>query len=110
MKLERVREAELLFREALASLRKLADDFPAVPNYRYVLAKIHVSLGDLHFKADRSEEAEANFRAALVINRKLVADCPSMVYYVLTLTSSLNGLAEQRIKCQDFVEARDLLE
>ena len=60
-------EAEAEYRKALAIWQKLADDNPAVTDFRSSLACSHRNLGDLLSKTGKPAEAEAEFRKALAI-------------------------------------------
>jgi len=74
-------QAEHYLRAALTIQRKLADDFPAVADYRYDLSRSQKTLGLLLIRNNRPEEAEAALREAAAIAEKLVADSPSVHYY-----------------------------
>ncbi len=54
-------EAEAEYRAALAIFQKLADDNPAVPDFRRRLSHIHYNLGSLLWTG-KLAEAEAEFR------------------------------------------------
>ena len=60
-------EGEAELREALEISQKLADDNPAVTEFRVFLANHHYGLGNLLFRSGKSPEAEAEYRNALVI-------------------------------------------
>ncbi len=58
-------EAEAEYRKAMALYQKLADDDPAVTEFRSDLAWSHRSLADLLSKTGKPAEAEAEYRKAL---------------------------------------------
>ncbi len=71
-------QAEPEFRRALAIQQKLADDNPAVTNFRRALAQTHMNLSVLHDRSGKLAEAEAENRRALAIHQKLVDDNPAV--------------------------------
>jgi tetratricopeptide (TPR) repeat protein len=72
-------EAESEYRKALALWQKLADDNPAVTEFRSSLAHSQFYLGILLSGTGKPAEAETEFRKALAIKQKLVDDNPSDV-------------------------------
>ena len=72
-------EAEAEFRKALAIRQKLADDNPAVTDFRSRLADSHINLGILLSETGKPAEAEAEYRKALAIRQKLADDNPSVI-------------------------------
>ena len=60
-------EAEAEYRKALAIYQKLADDNPAVTEFRSRLADSHNNLGWLLSNTGKPAEAEAEYRKALAI-------------------------------------------
>ena len=64
----KLKEAEAEYRAALAIHAKLADDNPAVTEFRSRLASIHNNLGVLLSQTGKPAEAEAEYRAALAIH------------------------------------------
>jgi tetratricopeptide (TPR) repeat protein len=72
-------QAEAEFRMALAIRQKLADDHPAVTDFRSRLAHSTLVLAILLGpQAGRKAEAEAEFRMALALYRKLTEDNPKV--------------------------------
>ncbi len=71
-------EAEAECRKALAIRQKLADDNPAVTEFRTRLAHSHYNLGDLLSKTGKPAEAEAEFRKAMALHQKLADDDPAI--------------------------------
>ena len=71
-------EAEAEYRKALAIQQKLADDNPAVTEFRSGLAHSHNNLGILLCETGKPAEAEAEYRKALAIYRKLADDNPAV--------------------------------
>ena len=74
-------EAEAEYRAALAIYRKLADDHPAVTEFRRGLADSHILLGNLLSQTGKAAEAEAEYRTALAIYRKLADDHPAVTEF-----------------------------
>ena len=71
-------EAEAEYRKALALWQKLADDNPAVTEFRSSLAWSHHALGNLLSNTGKPAEAEAEYRKALAIRQKLADDNPAV--------------------------------
>jgi tetratricopeptide (TPR) repeat protein len=76
----------------LAILEKLAADFPAVPDYRSLLAGSHVNLGVVLKYLDRRAEAEGQCKKGLAIYEKLAADFPAVPDYRSDLADSHTNL------------------
>ena len=85
-------EAEAEYRKALAIQQKLADDNPAVTDFRSSLAISHNILGNLLAVTGRSSEAEAEYRKALAIQQKLADDNPAVTEFRNRLAISHNNL------------------
>ena len=73
--------AEAEFRDALALYQKLADDIPAVTDFRSRLADSHHGIGWSMADADKPVEAEAEYRKALAIQQKLADDNPAVAEF-----------------------------
>ena len=71
-------EAEAEYRKALAIWQKLADDNPAVTEFRKNLAWIINTLGFFLWTTGKPAEAEAEFRNALALLQKLADDNPAV--------------------------------
>ena len=71
-------EAADEYRTALAIRQKLADDNPAVSEFRNALAASHNNLGIVLWQTGRPKEAEAEYRTALAIREKLADDNPAV--------------------------------
>ena len=78
-------EAEAEYRLSIDSRRKLAAEFPGVPEYPYDLAGTRQNLGNLLLAAGRVPDAEREFRGALATTEKLVADFPGPPRYRVSL-------------------------
>jgi tetratricopeptide (TPR) repeat protein len=76
----RPREAERLYREAIAGNRKLASEFPLTAEYRMDLADACQHLLLLLRAGRRFAEAEAVYRESLPRLEKLVAEAPTLHY------------------------------
>ena len=72
-------EAETELRKAIALLQKLADDNPAVIEFRMVLANSHNTLAFALSETGKPTEAEAECRAAIAIMGKVVDDDPKVL-------------------------------
>jgi tetratricopeptide (TPR) repeat protein len=88
----RSKEGEVAWRDSLAILRKLADDFPAVPEYQQRVAGTLTALATLFRATDRPADAEAAYREALAIGKRLVADFPQRPDFREGLALSHNNL------------------
>jgi tetratricopeptide (TPR) repeat protein len=73
--------AEAEFRDALAIYQKLADDIPAVTEFRSRLADSHHGLGWSMSEVGKPVEAEAEYRKALAIQQKLADDNPAVTEF-----------------------------
>ena len=71
-------EAEAEYRTAMAIQQKLADNQPAVPDYRKRLEWSHVNLGLRLLDTGKPAAAEAEYRQALAIREKLADDHPAV--------------------------------
>ena len=85
-------EAEAEYRKALAIQQKLADDNPAVTEFRSSLALSHNNLGILLASTGKSSEAEAEYRKALALQQKLADDNPAVTEFRSRLAISHNNL------------------
>jgi tetratricopeptide (TPR) repeat protein len=70
-------EAEKALRQALAIEERLATEAPNVPDYQYVVGRIHIILGAVLKDTSRLQEAEQSFRSGLKVLQKLVSDYPN---------------------------------
>jgi eukaryotic-like serine/threonine-protein kinase len=70
---------------------KLADDFPAVVEYRSQLAASHFGLGNVLFSLSRDDEAGSAYRDALAIQKKLAAEYLTVPEYRENLAKSHNA-------------------
>ncbi len=92
MSLGRRPEAAAAFTAAQAAYARLADDFPANPDYGRGLAASHYNLGSLFRGLGKWTEAEAAHRAALVAQEKLAADFPAVAQYRRDVAQGHHGL------------------
>ena len=74
-------EAEAQQREALAGPQKLADDYPAVAQFRSKLADSRLNIGIGLAERGESSKAEAEFRRALALDQKLAEENPTGTEY-----------------------------
>jgi tetratricopeptide (TPR) repeat protein len=85
-------KAEEAYGQAVARFRRLADDFPARPEYREALADGSHHLGLLLARLKRGPEAEEAYRQAVARWEKLLADTPDSPRYQYGLAASLSEL------------------
>jgi tetratricopeptide (TPR) repeat protein len=112
-------EAEAEYRRAIASFQKLADENPAVTDFRSRLADSHVALGFLLSQTGKPAEAEGEYRKGLAIQQKLADDNPRIPAYRDDTANTCNNLsvplrrlgrlAEAREQSQRAVAAREAL-
>ena len=74
-------EAEAQQREALVIRQKLADDYPAVAQFRSKLAGSRLNIGIGLAERGESSKAEAEFRRALALYQKLAEENPTGTEY-----------------------------
>lgn len=72
---------------------RLAADFPAVPEYRKVLATAHNNLGLLLTSLEKGPEAEQQYRNALAIRERLADEFPNVPEYRVLLGGSYCNFA-----------------
>ena len=86
-------EAEAEYRLSIDARRKLAAEFPGVPDYAYDFAGSRQNLGNLLLASGRVPDAEREFRGALATTEKLVADFPATPRYRVSLGGSYCNFA-----------------
>jgi serine/threonine protein kinase/Tfp pilus assembly protein PilF len=92
LKLARVDEARRECGEALAIYEKLADEFPARPEYREMLASSHNHMGILLNELGKQQDVEKQWCLELAIRKKLAEDFPDRPKYRKSLAGSHNNL------------------
>jgi serine/threonine-protein kinase len=92
-KLGQTEEALGGYRDALAIQQKLADDFPAEPTYRKILALTHNNLGILLAEKKQHEKAAEHYHKALVLQKKLTGEFPDAHDYRQDLAATHGNLA-----------------
>jgi tetratricopeptide (TPR) repeat protein len=85
-------KAEQAYGRALDLSRRLADDFPAEPKYRELLAGCQYKLGVLFSQAKQFQEAERAFREAVALREQLISESPNSLEYQCDLAASLPNL------------------
>jgi serine/threonine protein kinase len=85
-------EAATAYRLACDGYAKLADDFPAVPEYRLELGSSHADLGIVLSDLGQRPEAGKQFRKGRAIFEKLAADFPAVPRYRRKLASCHGNL------------------
>ena len=96
-------EAEAEYRKAIALRQKLADDYPAVTEFRSDLARSHNNLGVLLNETGRQSEAEAEYRKAIALHQKLADDNPAVTEFRLRLG---NTALQPRLCCDCWASRR----
>ena len=86
-------EAEAEYRKAIALRQKLADDYPAVTEFRSDLARSHNNLGVLLSDTGKPAEAEAEYRKAIALDQKLADENPAVTGFRLLLAMHQSNLA-----------------
>jgi tetratricopeptide (TPR) repeat protein len=86
-------EAEAECRKAIALRQKLADDYPAVTEFRSDLAGSLNNLGWLLSEAGKPTEAEAELRKAIALLQKLADENPAVTQFRLWLAAFQGNLA-----------------
>jgi serine/threonine protein kinase/tetratricopeptide (TPR) repeat protein len=103
-------QAEAAYGRAIDLFEQLADDFPAVAEYRAKCAAAHQQLGGLFdIQRRRFDEAEQHHRRAVAISRRLAAEYPDDVEYRSTLAASEGMLAITLSRSQRKPEAEAIL-
>ena len=98
-------EAEAECRKGLTIQKKLADDNPAVTDFRGRLADSHNNLGVLLSDTGKPAEAEAEYKKALAIRQKLADDNPALAKFRSRLANSHLNLGGLLVKTGRLAEA-----
>src|SRR5262249_17102750 len=104
----RTREAEDLFRVALAQWDKLAAENALAWRYRGDMANFASNLANFLTEQARYDEAIKLYRQAIAAQEELVADLPSMPTFQLELGRSLDNLANTLDDLDQTTEAEKL--
>src|SRR5688572_16318972 len=80
------------FEQTRNAPKKVADSFPAVPEYRQDLANTHNNLGNLLAGLDQRDEARRELEAARDLLKKLVDAFPAVPEYQVSLGLSYCNL------------------
>jgi serine/threonine-protein kinase len=116
--LNRHKEAEAAYRDALAIAEQLATEFPTNPDYRLKLAQSNNYLGLLLSDTEkqdskasavirRLEEAKSDFRLALAICEELISQFPKSPDYRFELAHSHNNLGRALANLEQSKDAED---
>ena len=103
----RLREAKGEHRAAQAIAQEMVDKNPAMPDYRFLLALTHESLGKVLRMSDRLDEAEAEYRASAAILTKLAAESPDVRRFSNQLAHVIDDLSDVLRSRGRAAEARD---
>jgi eukaryotic-like serine/threonine-protein kinase len=95
------------YRRGLAIQEKLAEDNPAVTDFRYRLAYSHHNIGGLHWQTGRPAEAMESNRRALAIREKLAEDNPAVTDFRSNLADSHKALGDVQSRTGHPAEALD---
>jgi serine/threonine protein kinase len=90
-RLGEMKEAEAAYKDALALMGQLADDFPTRPEFRRDLARSHVTLGLLFQVTSRLKLAEASCAAARTLLMQLTTDFPTQPEHRWELATCQNN-------------------
>jgi serine/threonine protein kinase/tetratricopeptide (TPR) repeat protein len=101
----RTREAEVLQRQSVALLRKLATDCPNVPNFRAHLAGSYINLSKVLSATDRRLEAEQVQGQATSLLEPLVREFPGVLEYRKNLAALVHNQAADLAETGHFKEA-----
>jgi tetratricopeptide (TPR) repeat protein len=101
---QRLREAEALFRQALAITDRLEVEFPAVPAYRENLGLAANNLAAL-LEGSTGSERDNLWHRALSVQQRLVADFPDVPEYRWELAITRNNLGYLRLVSDQYKEA-----
>jgi serine/threonine-protein kinase len=85
-------EAEPVYRDALAILKPLVAEFPAVPDYTRALAGTDYGLGESLRKTGRGKEAEVGYQDALALLKPLAAALHTDPEYRVEMARTQNSL------------------
>src|SRR5436305_2420823 len=96
--LEQNDQAQKAFRQALAIVEHLAEQFPGQPEYPQAQGELHILLGNLYLGIGQLESAEHAYQKALAIQDQLVQDHPGVASYENPLGVSHLNLASLRAK------------
>ncbi len=88
------REAEEEYRKILPIKRRMAAEFPDVPNLQSYVADTLNNLANSLYAQDKMAEAESAYREAIDINRRLVARIPRQPSLRKDLAFQLANLAQ----------------
>jgi eukaryotic-like serine/threonine-protein kinase len=100
-------EAVTAMEKAIALYQKLADDNPAVIQFRHGLANGHNTLAIALSETGKPTEAEAESRAAIAIMGKVVDDDPKVLKHRVFLAAFLRNLGNRLLKLGRPAEALD---
>jgi tetratricopeptide (TPR) repeat protein len=103
-------EAESEYRAALAMYCKLAEENPAVPQFRADLAKLHNDLGFALLGSHHYREAEVEFRQALATWSELARADTTLTESRRGLFIAESGLGDLAFQSRAWAEARDHFE
>ncbi len=98
-------EALESFRRALAIQQKLAEDYPAIPDFRNNLASSHTDLADTLRILGRFAEARENYDQAIALREKLVKDNPTVTEFRSGMARSVRRLGLVRPAAGDLAGA-----
>jgi tetratricopeptide (TPR) repeat protein len=89
-------ESEAVLDKEIALNRRLADDYPARPEYRRTLARALMNQGIIYRESNRVKDADLAYSQALKLVEKLASDSPEVRKYARDLGHCLNNLGELR--------------
>jgi tetratricopeptide (TPR) repeat protein/predicted Ser/Thr protein kinase len=93
------------YRQSIAILAKLVEEFPTVVEYRSALAANHNNAGELCRRTNRASEAEQAFKAAADLNRALVQENSTVPKYQADLAQNYSNLSLLYTETNRFADA-----
>jgi eukaryotic-like serine/threonine-protein kinase len=90
-------ESEAVLDKEIALNRRLADDYPARPEYRRTLARALMNQGIIYRESNRIKDADLAYSQALKLVEKLASDSPEVRKYARDQGHCLNNLGELRM-------------
>src|SRR5262249_33952474 len=101
------KDAEAAYRDALAIMQRLADDFPDRAHSRHAPATTYCNLGVVLDHIGRYKDSEEAQRAALRLKKQLVAEFSERAEYRLELAASYSNLGAVLIDTGRLKEAEE---
>ncbi len=98
-------ESEVVLDKEVALNRRLAEDYPARPEYRRTLARALMNQGIIYRESNRTKDADLAYSQALKLVEKLASESPEVRKYARDLGHCLENLGELRMSRKGESEA-----